>query len=123
MHRPAMDGKGKSNFAAIGAVSGSLGLSGVAAALGLCCYGPLVATLVGVTGAAWISRLGPYRPVVLIAAGGLLAWAFWRVYSRPQPGLAIQIISWTSLALFVASVFLPDLAELFIVPDQREAHG
>jgi uncharacterized membrane protein len=109
-----MDGKRESNFRGIGAVSGSLGLSGVAAALGLCCYGPLAVTLVGVTGAAWISRLGPYRPFVLIAAGGLLAWAFWRVYGRPQRSPAIQIILWASLALFVASVFLPDLAALFM---------
>jgi hypothetical protein len=116
MHHPAMDGKRKSSLRGVGAISGSLGLSGIAATLGLCCYGPLAVTLVGATGAAWISRFEPYRPFVLMAAGGLLAWAFWRVYGRPQRGLAIQIILWASLALFVASVFVPDLAVLFIGP-------
>ena len=118
-----MDGKAKSDFRGIGAVSGSLGLSGVAAALGLCCTGPLVVTLVGVTGAAWISRFEPYRPFVLIAAGGLLAWAFWRVYGRSPRGPAIQIILWASLALFVASVFLPDLAALFMNPQPAGRDG
>jgi hypothetical protein len=109
-----MDEKRKSNFRGFGLASGSVGLSGVAAALGLCCYGPLAVTLVGVTGAAWFSRFEPYRPIILIAAGALLAWAFWRIYSRPGRGLAIQILLWSSLALYVGSVFLPDLAALFI---------
>lgn len=104
----------KSNLPAAGAACGSVGLSGLAAAMGFCCYGPLAVTLVGVTGAAWFSRFEPYRPIVLILAGAVLAWAFWRVYRQPQRGLGIQIILWLSLALLVGSVFLPELAALFI---------
>lgn len=104
----------KSNLGAGGAACGAAGLSGMAAAMGFCCYGPLAVTLVGVTGAAWFSRFEPYRPIVLIAAGALLAWAFWRVYRRPQRGLGIQIVLWLSLALLIGSVFLPELAALFV---------
>jgi len=104
----------KSNFPAAGAACGSVGLSGLAAALGLCCYGPLAVTLVGVTGAAWFSRFEPYRPIVLIVGGALLAWAFWRVYRQPGRGLGIQIVLWLSLVLLVASIFLPDLAPYLI---------
>lgn len=104
----------KSNLGVAGAACGSAGLSGLAAALGLCCYGPLAVTLVGVTGAAAFSRIEPYRPIVLIGAGALLAWAFWRVYREPSRGLAIQIVLWVCVVLLVGSVFLPELAALFV---------
>lgn len=104
----------KSNLAPAGAACGSVGLSGLAAALGFCCYGPLAVTLVGVTGAAWFSRFEPYRPIVLILAGALLAWSFWRVYRSPVRGLGIQIVLWLSLACLIAAAFLPDIAAQFV---------
>lgn len=104
----------KSNLGPGGAACGAVGLSGLAAAMGFCCYGPLAVTLVGVTGAAWFSRFEPYRPIVLVGAGALLAWAFWRVYRQPQRGLGVQIVLWLSLVLLLGSVFLPDLAALLI---------
>lgn len=113
----------KSNFGSIGAAFGSVGLSGLAAAMGLCCYGPLAVMLVGVTGAAWFSRFESYRPLVLIAAGALLVWAFWRVYSRPGRGLAIQIVLWASLLVLLGSVFLADIAPLFINYLPEESRG
>ncbi len=103
-----------SNLTAAGAACGSVGLSGLAAAMGFCCYGPLAVTLVGVTGAAWFSRFEPYRPIVLILAGAVLGWAFWRVYRQPQRGPGIQIVLWLSLILLIGSVFLPELAAVFI---------
>ncbi len=104
----------KSNLAPAGAACGSVGLSGLAAAMGFCCYGPLAVTLVGVTGAAWFSRFEPYRPIVLVLAGVLLVWAFWRVYRTPSRGLGIQVVLWLSLILLLGSVFLPELAPLFM---------
>jgi hypothetical protein len=104
----------KSNLPAAGAACGSVGLSGLAAAMGFCCYGPLAVTLVGVTGAAWFSRFEPYRPIVLILAGAALAWGFWQVYRQPNRGLGIQIVLWVSLVVLIASLFLADIAALFI---------
>jgi len=109
-----MSNTAQSNLGAAGAACGSVGLSGIAAALGFCCYGPLAVTLVGVTGAAWFSRFEPYRPVVLIVAGALLAWSFWRVYRSPGRSIGIQIVLWLSLICLVASFFLPDLAAQFV---------
>lgn len=109
-----MSSADKSNLGAGGAACGSAGLSGLAAALGLCCYGPLAVTLVGVTGAAWFSRFEPWRPIVLVAAGALLAWSFWRVWRQPHRGLGIQIVLWLSVILLLASAFLPTFAPLFL---------
>ena len=109
-----MSDQPKSNLSAAGAACGSVGLSGLAAAFGFCCYGPLAVTLVGVTGAAWFSRFEPYRPFVLIAAGALLAWSFWRVYRSPTRGIGIQIVLWLSLGLLLGSLFLPELATFFV---------
>lgn len=99
---------------AAGAASGSPSLSGVGAALGFCCYGPLAATLIGVTGAAWFSRFEPYRPIVLILSGVLLAWAFWRVYRGPGRGIGVQILLWLSFIVLLIALFLPQFAPLLL---------
>ena len=109
-----MSEKRKSIFNSVGATTGSLGLCCVATTLGLCCYGSLAVTLVGVTGAAAFSRLQPYQPIIFVVAGAMLAWAFWQVYSQPRRGLAIQIALWVSLALIIGSVLLLYLAPMFM---------
>lgn len=109
-----MSDANKSNLGPAGAACGSVGLSGLAAAMGFCCYGPLAVTLVGVTGAAWFSRFEPYRPIVLVLAGAALAWGFWQVYRQPSRGLGIQILLWGSLLVLIGSLFLADLAALFM---------
>jgi hypothetical protein len=66
----------------IGAAGGALGLSGLAAALGLCCSVPWAVALLGVTGAIAFARLAFVLPYALIAAAVLLAVGFWWAY-RP----------------------------------------
>lgn len=65
-----------------------LGLAGAVAgalAASICCLGPLVLVTLGATG-AWIGGLAalePYRPLFVLAAVGLLGFAFRREYRRP----------------------------------------
>lgn len=73
-------------------------IGGVIAAVGagLCCAGPFVLLLLGVSG-SWIGNLTllePYRPLFLLAALGLFGFAGWKVY-RPvedcEPGTACAV--------------------------------
>lgn len=63
---------------------GAIGISAVAAFVGLCCIGPWAVAVLGVTGAVTMARFAPLRPWFLGVAAVMLAWAFWRVY-RPRP--------------------------------------
>ena len=73
-------------------------IGGVIAAVGagLCCAGPFVLLLLGVSG-SWIGNLTllePYRPLFLLAVLGLFGFAGWKVY-RPvedcEPGAACAV--------------------------------
>ena len=67
----------------VGAAGGALGLSGLAAAFGLCCTVPWAVTLLGVTGAVAFARLAFLLPYALIGAAALLSGAFWWAYRSP----------------------------------------
>lgn len=95
-------------------------VGGVVAAVGgsLCCFGPLVLLMLGVSG-AWIANLTmlePYRPAFIAATVLLLGWAGWQVHRRgtcepdcacppPKARTRQQIIFWmaTIFALIVVS--------------------
>lgn len=50
----------------------------------VCCIGPLVFALLGISGAAFAQRFEPLRPYFLVATYALLAGAFYSTY-RPAP--------------------------------------
>jgi mercuric ion transport protein len=95
-------------------------IGGVLAAVGasLCCAGPLVLLLLGISG-SWIGNLTllePYRPLFILVVLALFAFAGWRLY-RPiddcEPGTACavpqirrrrQIIFWVSLGVALVLV-------------------
>lgn len=60
-------------------LAGSM-LGGVLASA--CCVGPLVLSLLGVSGAAFAQRFEPWRPYLLVLTYGLLGGAFYLTY-RP----------------------------------------
>ncbi len=66
-----------------GATLAGSALSGLLASA--CCIGPLVLSLLGVSGAAFAQRFEPLRPCLLVLTFGLLAAAF---YSTYRPGKA-----------------------------------
>jgi hypothetical protein len=112
----------KSILPATGAACGSAGFS-IVAAMGFCCYGPLAISLVGVTGAATLSRVEPFRPYLIGIAVLLLAWAFWRVYRSKIRPTGIQIVLWGSLIVLLVSAFFPNIAELFMTITPGKARG
>ncbi|WP_218352366.1 mercuric transporter MerT family protein [Alteromonas lipotrueiana] len=63
-------------------------LSAISAAIGasLCCAGPLVLLLLGVSG-SWISTLtvfAPYQPFFILITVLLLSYAGWSVYQKEE---------------------------------------
>lgn len=62
-------------------------IGGIMAAIAgsICCIGPLILLLLGVSG-AWIGSLTllePYRPLFVIAVMILFSWSAWKLY-RPK---------------------------------------
>ncbi len=112
------------NLSETTATSSAVGISGLAAAIGFCCIGPWAVTLFGVSGAIFLSRLEPFRPLILAVATLLLAWAFWRAY-RPQPACAdgacerrqrplLRLALWFSAGLLLLAYLAPSLQWLVI---------
>ena len=101
-----------------GAVLGGSVLSGVLASA--CCLGPLVFTLLGVSGAALSHRFEPLRPYLLVSTYGLLAAAFYLTYRPGQmeclPGEACampranrlgRVMLWIGTALVILATAFP----------------
>lgn len=59
-------------------------LGGVLASV--CCIGPLVLALLGISGAAFAHRFEPFRPYFLVLSYGLLGAAFYIIIYRPATG-------------------------------------
>lgn len=71
--------KKKRNWGIIGAVTAAVAAS-------VCCIGPLVLVLLGVSGAwiAGLTALEPFRPYLMVISVLLLGLAFYRVYRTPK---------------------------------------
>ncbi len=101
----------KSKLPLLGAIVAAIGAS-------LCCAGPLVLILLGVSG-SWISNLAlfePFKPYLIMATALLFVWIGWGLY-KPQPSCnegdacsvpQVQVnrrrLFW--LALIVASILI-----------------
>ena len=100
-------------------------LAGIAASL--CCVGPLVLLLLGISG-AWVSTLtslAPIRPFAVLITLGFLGVAFWQLYLKPvkcEPGavcekpryLQIQrIVFWIITIILLLLLTLPWYAHWF----------
>lgn len=70
--------------------SATAATGGVLAAVGsaLCCVGPLVAVVLGVSGAGFASTFEPLRPYFLVGAAASLAWGW--VTVRGEDRLACE---------------------------------
>ena len=107
---------------------GILAVGGISALLAsACCLGPLLLVSLGVSG-AWIGNLTvlePYRPWFIGAALLALAFAWRRIFRRPQacaPGevcalprvrSAYKLIFWVVVVLVLVALLFPYVLPLF----------
>src|SRR5260370_41932696 len=86
----------------------------------LCCIGPLVFALLGISGAAFAQRFEPLRPYLLVATYGLLAGAFYSTYrpakaecvpgeacEMPRANRAGKVMLWIAVAVVLLSTAFP----------------
>ena len=95
----------------------------------VCCLGPLVLVMVGISG-AWISNLTllePYRPLFIGVALVFMGLAWRRIYRAPaaaqcEPGTlcalpqtnrVYRVMFWSVSALLLLALLFPYLAPLF----------
>ena len=96
----------------IGAATGAFGLSGFAAAIGLCCTVPWAVAVLGVAGAVAFARLAFLLPYGVIGAGAFLGLAFWWTYRRrplcadgtcpPGNRRGLQLFVWIAAVIVAA---------------------
>ena len=89
---------------------------GLAAAIGstLCCAGPLVAVLVGVSGAGMARTFEPLRPVFVVLTVGAFAYGHWnarRLMTAAcvpgSPCASPRAVRWMNGLLWAATVIAP----------------
>ena len=86
----------------------------------VCCIGPLVFALLGISGAALAQRFEPLRPYFLVATYALLAGAFYSTYRPAQkergPGEACEmsranrvgkVVLWIASAVVLLTTAFP----------------
>ncbi|MGH8397613.1 MAG: hypothetical protein ACRETA_05135 [Gammaproteobacteria bacterium] len=104
-----------------GTTSLSIVLSGIASALGLCCFAPWVVPLMGVSGAILFARLGAYRPYFIGIAALLMGVALWAAY-RSRKACTIdgdkrRYLTWLNVLLVIGVLVLM----IAVFADQIEA--
>jgi len=107
-------------FASVGSI-----LSGLLASL--CCIGPLIFVVLGLSGAAFFTKLEQYRWIFGTVAIGFLALGFFFAYRNgekcsPDSSCAVnprrkklnKIILWTATILVVLFIFSPNIIGIFV---------
>jgi mercuric ion transport protein len=111
-------------LAVIGTSLAGAGAAAAAAAASLCCVGPAVISIVGVSGAVAAASLQPYRPLLILGSLVLLGAAFWltyhpRTWARAgtvacptRAGRVSRTIVWIAAVIWVGAVLLPSILSL-----------
>jgi len=119
------EGRRTSGLAVLGTSVAGIGAAATAAAASLCCVGPAVVSIVGVSGAVAAASLKPYRVFLILGSMALLGVAFWLTYQPrtasgtggaacpTRAGRVSRRIVWIAAAVWLVAVFLPSLLSLF----------
>jgi len=92
----------------------------------ICCIGPVVFAILGVSGAAFIQKFEGYRIHFIAATVALLGTSFYLTYRKPPPEQCLpgsycanpksdrlnKIILWISTVFVLAFIFFPQLISL-----------
>ena len=100
-------------------VASSLGSLVPSFLLSTCCLGPTLYVLFGtsVGGLSIFTPLEPYRPLFMLAAAGLLGYAFYHLYLRPPQFACVEdghsalrtsrVLFWIASLVFVVAALYP----------------
>ena len=110
----------EANRLVFGTATGGLGAALTATAASMCCLGPAVVSLLGVSGAVAAAGIAPYRPYLLAVSLGMLAWGFWLAY-RPvtsegascsrRAGRWVRTVLWAASGLTLVAILLPFIVQ------------
>ena len=110
--REASQGRG----VVLGAATGGIGAALAAVVASACCVGPLLVSVLGVSGAVAAAGLAPYRPYLLGLSAILLGVGFWLFYRPPLAagtacppvmGRWTRTVLWSATALTAFAVVVP----------------
>jgi mercuric ion transport protein len=102
----------------VGSTVGATGAALTATVASLCCVGPVVVSIVGVSGALLAAGLKPYRPYLMLGSLVLLALSFWLVYGPAarsvsgaacpaRSGRTIRVVLWIAAGAWALALMLP----------------
>ena len=93
----------------------------------ICCIGPLVFVLLGISGAAFFAKFEQYRWVFGVSALGFLAFGFFFTYREnnecaPESSCAVnlgrrrldKILLWVSAVLVIGFIISPNIIGFFL---------
>lgn len=89
----------------------------------ICCIGPVVFAILGISGAAFVQRFEEYRPLFIIFAVGFLGTSFYFTYRKkpaeqcetgsycanPRSDRINKIVLWIATVLVAIFIFFPSI--------------
>lgn len=93
----------------------------------ICCLGPIILAVLGISGAGLILKFEPYRPLFIVVATILLGTGFYLTYKKkpaeqcepgtycanPKSDRLNKIILWVAAILVAFFVFFPEIISIF----------
>jgi len=103
-----------------GTAVGAVGAALTATVASLCCVGPILVSVLGVSGTVLAARVGPYRPYLMAASLLLLGVSFWLAYGSPslspsgaacptRSGRATRLLLWIAAAAWILALLVPSI--------------
>ena len=94
----------------------------------ICCIGPLVFAVLGISGAGFIMKFEAYRTLFIVFATALLGAAFYFTYKKkpseecadgtycanPKSDRINKIILWVATGLVAIAIFFPTIISMFV---------
>lgn len=104
----------------VGSTVGAIGAVLTATVASLCCVGPVVVSIVGVSGALLAAGLKPYRPYLMLGSLALLGLSFWLVYGPAarslsgaacptRSGRTTRVVLWIAAGAWALALMVPSL--------------
>lgn len=94
----------------------------------ICCIGPVVFAILGISGAAFVQKFEDYRPLFIVVAIALLGMAFYFTYRKkpadqcvpgtycanPRSDKINKVILWVATVLVTLFILFPGIISTYI---------